>query len=106
MSTELGLFQEGCRLFIHVKPDGLVCRQKNCICGRRWSLPTTRLTDCSKLSLSTALLLRTLLPLRCFNIGAFQKQIFIKSIQNLTELILSGTVYGFIVNLIIIISKL
>jgi hypothetical protein len=42
-------------------------------------------------------LLHTLLPLYCLNIGAFQKQIFIKSIKNWTELILSGNVYGFFV---------
>jgi hypothetical protein len=43
------------------------------------------------------LLLHTLLPLHCLNIDAFQKQNFVKSIKNWTELILSGTVYGFIV---------
>jgi hypothetical protein len=43
------------------------------------------------------LLLHTLLPLHSLRIGAFQKQIVIKSIKNWTELILSGTVYGSIV---------
>jgi hypothetical protein len=43
------------------------------------------------------LLPHTLLPLHCLNIGAFQKQFFINSIKNWIELILSGTVYDFIV---------
>jgi len=45
-------------------------------------------------------LLHTLLPLHCLNIGAFQKQNFVKSIKNWTELILSGTIYGFIVKFV------
>jgi hypothetical protein len=40
------------------------------------------------------LLLHTLLPLHFT--GAFQKQIFVKSIKKWTELILFGNVYGFI----------
>jgi hypothetical protein len=98
MCTELGLFQEGCRLFIHVKPDGQFCVRKIISIAAVGLSQPLGLQAAPNSACQLLLLPHKLLPLHRLNIGAFQKQIFIKSIQNWTELILCGTGYGLIIN--------